>query len=329
MSDKGSINNITLPVYKKLKSECSVVRTESGITELSDDVLNKLKVGDMIAKKTGNMKHNYIVTYKEEKHGICLSYYACGYLETVSYDYTDGHWVYNTTDVFNGDDIKGFDGDVKVTGGPKYYIDSSDIPSKTGLYRLVYKGNETILGFIQLQFISSSVFSIMGIYDNTLIKGTSSTGNNFYLPDNYYKPTVLYQHSVKFNASGSYIFTIISNDKTPGISNVLLGKLLKEGFAQHDNSFYWLINVGGGGAYTPSCEFILNREGVLKTGDNNPRSCFMVKHTPPSTYELYYGTIKTYYSTTLSDDVYTTLFNQDYSYNTLISATLTDTVTEL
>lgn len=104
MSDRGSINNITLPVYKKLKAECSVVRTESKITELSDDVLNKLKVGDMIAKKTGNQKHNYIVTYKEEKHGICLSYYAAGYIETVSYDYTNGHWVYNSTDVFNADE---------------------------------------------------------------------------------------------------------------------------------------------------------------------------------------------------------------------------------
>ena len=45
------------------------------------------------------MYHTYIVTYKEEYKGICLSYFAAGYLETVSYDYTDGVWVYNSTDV--------------------------------------------------------------------------------------------------------------------------------------------------------------------------------------------------------------------------------------
>lgn len=69
------------------------------IEHLSDSVLNELKCGDIITKQTGNMKHTYVVSYKEEKHGICLSYFACGYLETISYDYTDGHWVFNSKDV--------------------------------------------------------------------------------------------------------------------------------------------------------------------------------------------------------------------------------------
>lgn len=69
------------------------------IEHLSDSVLNELKCGDIITKQTGNLKHTYVVSYKEEKHGICLSYFACGYLETISYDYINGHWVFNSKDV--------------------------------------------------------------------------------------------------------------------------------------------------------------------------------------------------------------------------------------
>lgn len=69
------------------------------ITKLTDRQIDLLRCGDWVTKKTGNQKHNYIVTYKEEKHGICLSYFNAGYSETISYDYTDGHWVYNSKDV--------------------------------------------------------------------------------------------------------------------------------------------------------------------------------------------------------------------------------------
>lgn len=80
------------PVYYKLP-------VSSNIQSMSDDLLNSLRVGDVVQKKTGNQKHCYVVTYKEEKHGICLSYVACGYMETISYDYTGGHWVFNSKDV--------------------------------------------------------------------------------------------------------------------------------------------------------------------------------------------------------------------------------------
>lgn len=99
MSDKGSINNITLPVYKKLKKETVARYDVTNIEELSDAQLDNLRCGDSVQKITGLQKHNYIVTYKQEKHGICLSYYAAGYLETISYDYVDGHWVFNSKDV--------------------------------------------------------------------------------------------------------------------------------------------------------------------------------------------------------------------------------------
>jgi len=73
----------------------------SSITEIDPKVLDGLKCGDQVAKITGDQKHTYIVTYKGDGvgEGICLSYFAAGYLETVSYDYTSDGWVYNSTDV--------------------------------------------------------------------------------------------------------------------------------------------------------------------------------------------------------------------------------------
>lgn len=103
--------------------ENSAIKIEvSNINSMTDSELDGLKCGDIVAKKTGNQFHNYIVTYKEEEHGICLSYYAAGYIETVSYDYTDGHWVYNSTDVFNASDIKG------VTTHQVNYDDEQALP---------------------------------------------------------------------------------------------------------------------------------------------------------------------------------------------------------
>ena len=69
------------------------------ITKLSNAQINKLRCADFVVKLTGNLQHSYRVSYKEDKVGICLSYSAAGYLETVSYDYVDGNWVYNSTDV--------------------------------------------------------------------------------------------------------------------------------------------------------------------------------------------------------------------------------------
>ena len=97
----SAVKQLLVKFMELLSSGVGEVYGASSITELSDEMLSGLKVGDCVQKKTGNMKHAYFVTYKEEEHGICLSYFAAGYLETVSYDYTGGHWVYNSTDVVN------------------------------------------------------------------------------------------------------------------------------------------------------------------------------------------------------------------------------------
>ena len=79
----------------------------SNITAMTDEQLNALKPGDVVVKITGDMKHTYTVSYKEENKGICITYSDAGYLETVSYDYddTENKWVYNSTDVTTLDSL--------------------------------------------------------------------------------------------------------------------------------------------------------------------------------------------------------------------------------
>lgn len=70
------------------------------ITKLTNGQLDALNVGDKVVKVTGTDKHLYLVTYKAETGGgICLSYNAAGYGETVAYDRTESGWQYNSTDV--------------------------------------------------------------------------------------------------------------------------------------------------------------------------------------------------------------------------------------
>ena len=71
------------------------------ITALTDEQLDTLEVGDKVIKVTGVQKHLYLVTYKGEGagEGICLSYNAAGYGETVAYDRTESGWAYNSTDI--------------------------------------------------------------------------------------------------------------------------------------------------------------------------------------------------------------------------------------
>lgn len=71
----------------------------SNITQLTNDQINSLKAGDVVIKNTGEQKHAYVVSYKQDGTGICLTYTDASCAETVSYDYTEGNWVYNSTDV--------------------------------------------------------------------------------------------------------------------------------------------------------------------------------------------------------------------------------------
>ena len=67
-------------------------------TKIPSAVLETIECGDVLVKTTTKQEHAYRVSYKEDATGICLTYVDASLAETVSYDYTDGAWVYNSTD---------------------------------------------------------------------------------------------------------------------------------------------------------------------------------------------------------------------------------------
>ena len=142
-----------------IKDDTSIKHKVSNILDMDDSVLDALKVGDVVQKKTNDMEHCYIVTYKEEKHGICLTYFDAGYAETVSYDYSTDHWVYNSTDITNivdvtkapsgsiqdclgldsnGDLVKGV-----ISGGTKLYKHVISFTTPANKYLYVYSTSST------------------------------------------------------------------------------------------------------------------------------------------------------------------------------------------
>ena len=75
------------------------------IEKLPAEILDDLDIGDVVIKRTGKQKHAYHVSYKGEGvgEGICLTYFACGYLETISYDFTAEGWKFNSKDVWSAE----------------------------------------------------------------------------------------------------------------------------------------------------------------------------------------------------------------------------------
>lgn len=87
----------------------------SDIKSLTTAQCNQLKAGDIVTKEDSTGKHTYVVTFKKDGTGMCLSYFdGSGYIETVSYDLVDSEWVYNSTDVFNAED---YATKADITGG--------------------------------------------------------------------------------------------------------------------------------------------------------------------------------------------------------------------
>lgn len=101
-----------LKVISKKYNDKDVLEVENfvyevgNVTSLTSEEVGKLQCGDIVCKKDSTGLHAYLVSFKKDGTGICLTYCdGSGYIETVSYDYTDGQWVYNSTDVFNGSEI--------------------------------------------------------------------------------------------------------------------------------------------------------------------------------------------------------------------------------
>ena len=77
------------------------------IKALTDAQCNQLKCGDKVLKVTNGQKHLYLVTYKKAGEGMCLTYMDASVLETQSYDFSGGHWVYNSEDKMPLIDVEG------------------------------------------------------------------------------------------------------------------------------------------------------------------------------------------------------------------------------
>lgn len=71
------------------------------VKTLTNGQIAVLECGDFVVKQTGNQKHTYKVTYKEENVGLCITYEDATLIETVSYDWNGEKWVYNSTDTAN------------------------------------------------------------------------------------------------------------------------------------------------------------------------------------------------------------------------------------
>ena len=115
------------------KEEVAFKVASSSITQLTNKEINELKAGDIVTKKTDNQYHTYIVSYKEDGQGICLTYSAAGYQETVSYDLIDGVWTYNSTDVVlinQLEEIKDKDGNLRFIEGTPTYAEQTGVDIK-------------------------------------------------------------------------------------------------------------------------------------------------------------------------------------------------------
>ena len=98
---KKSVTYWLEQIYNALSGAPGYQRFEvTDITSVDGTTLDALQCGDQVVKITGKMKHLYTVSYKGEGvgQGICLTYVAAGLVETVSYDFTENGWVYNSTD---------------------------------------------------------------------------------------------------------------------------------------------------------------------------------------------------------------------------------------
>ena len=84
------------------------------IKQIADEILSSLKAGDIVQKEDSSGKHSYVVSFKKDGTGICLTYTDAFIVETQSYDYTDGHWVYNSEDKTEFANIGHTDEEVKA-----------------------------------------------------------------------------------------------------------------------------------------------------------------------------------------------------------------------
>lgn len=177
-------------IKKLLNGDYSVkLKDITNIQSLTDEQINELKAGDVIVKKTGDQTHAYLVTYKEENQGICFSYFDATVIETVSYDYTDGHWVYNSTDISNQEklhlyriefivEIEGTQGDfVMLFYSNKDNLTGEDLNDINQYeYTPIYDINNNFVGYFFENFYIEDNILECNVYDPSNGEMAADTG---------------------------------------------------------------------------------------------------------------------------------------------------------
>lgn len=107
----------------------------ANVKQLNDKQCELLKAGDLVEKVDNTGKHTYIVTFKKDKVGLCLTYFDASCIETQSYDFTASHWVYNSED-------KGeFKSDADIKALAKEEIESASAGTPVNVIGLDSNGN--------------------------------------------------------------------------------------------------------------------------------------------------------------------------------------------
>lgn len=167
----------------------------ANIKAVGDDILGKVKAGDIINKITGNQKHAYVVSYKENNTGICLTYTDASVVETQSYDYTAGHWVYNSEDkselgASSSEEVIAYEGTVSIEDTNLQFEDWS-------LHRAIKDGNIlwlVVSGIIKnidtsashrlTQFDTLLEVTLPQNISSKIYRGDGTTCNNAYIHKN-------------------------------------------------------------------------------------------------------------------------------------------------
>ena len=242
--DKLSVKDDVLLIDGK---EVVVKMIVENIKQLSDSQCDELQCGDIVAKKTGNMFHLYQVTYKEDKHGICLTYQAAGLQETQSYDYIEGHWVYNSEDLVETNVADAPSG----TAASMLGIDSNGKVVKDSI-----PGGHTDAEVKALavdaveEATSGTVADILGLdSDGNLVKGAAPSGDN-----KIYKHSItcksvgglpkLYKYTIGGNSSPALSYSEVSITSVSSIQSFVVYSRQSEPFTSlHDIDEYKFIKA--------------------------------------------------------------------------------------
>lgn len=229
-------------VEKMKKNDLAIVSTTDNIKTLTTSDINKLRAGDIVLKEDESGKHAYVVSYKKDGTGICLTYTDATYIETISYDYNNvtKEWAYNSMDATEvqpkltaGDNVSITNNVISATDTT--YTAGSGIDITDGVISATGGGSSSVLYQHNICFYLNDASISYNI--NVRIYNTSNTPMTFndlldYLRTNYIRYDQL------LTATG-FTFTATTENIVTGLywdSNSLYAKSLQIG-GHNNNDF--------------------------------------------------------------------------------------------